>query len=128
MKRMLITVGALTLLMTGMAYAQGNPPVIDQKQMNQKQHRDIDQRLMHQRQRIDKGIASKSITEQEATRLNNEEEEIKRMVAEAKSDGVVTKEEEARIDKALDQLSSNIKSEKHDAQGSIDVKKKSVAQ
>ena len=126
MKRMLIAVSAMTLLMTGMAYAQANPPVIDQKQMNQKQHLDIDQRLMSQRQRIDKGIASGSLTEQEATLLNQEEAEIKRMVDAAKSDGVVTKEERAGIIKALDHASSNIKGEKHDAEGSSIAKKKSV--
>jgi opacity protein-like surface antigen len=59
MKRMLIAVGAMTLLMTGMAYAQAEPPVIDQQQMNQKQ-------------RIDQGIASGKLTEQEANLLNKE--------------------------------------------------------
>ena len=41
---------AMTLLMTGMAYAQAEPPVIDQQQMNQKQ-------------RIDQGIAIGKLTE-----------------------------------------------------------------
>jgi hypothetical protein len=49
----------MTLLMTGMAYAQAEPPVIDQQQMNQKQ-------------RIDQGIASGKLTEQEANLLNKE--------------------------------------------------------
>jgi uncharacterized membrane protein YebE (DUF533 family) len=126
MKKMLIAVSAMTLLMTGMAYAQAKPPMSDQQQMNQKQHPDIDQRLTLQRQRIDKGIAGKTLTEEEATLLNKEEEEIKRMVAEAKSDGVVTKEEKARIIQALDHASSNIKGEKHDAEKSSTAKKKSV--
>jgi uncharacterized membrane protein YebE (DUF533 family) len=127
MKKMLIAVSAITLLMTGMAYAQAKPPVSDQPQMNQKQHLDIDQRLIHQRQRIDQGIARKTLTEQEVTLLNKEEEEIKRMVAEAKSDGVVTKEEKAKIMAALDHASSNIKGEKHDAEKSSIAKKKPVA-
>jgi uncharacterized membrane protein YebE (DUF533 family) len=39
------------------------------------------------------------------------------MEAEAKSDGVVTKKEQARIDQAKDRASRNIGREKHDPQG-----------
>ena len=101
MKRVLIAVGAMTLLMTWMAYAQAEPPVIDQRQMNQKQ-------------RIDQGIASGKLTEQETNLLNKEQEHIKSMEDEAKSDGVVTKKEQARIDRAKDRASRSIAREKHD--------------
>ena len=104
MKGVLIAVGAMTLLMTWMAYAQAEPPVIDQRQMNQKQ-------------RIDQGIASGQLTEQETNLLNKEQEHIKSMEDEAKSDGVVTKKEQARIDRAKDRASRSIAREKHDPQG-----------
>lgn len=104
MKRMLIAVGGMTLLITGMAYAQAEPPVIDQRQTNQEK-------------RIDRGIASGQLNEREATRLNKQQEHISKMEDKAKSDGVVTKRERARIDHAQNRASRHIAREKHDAQG-----------
>ena len=104
MKRMLLAVSAMTLLMTGMAYAEAETPVVDQRQTNQEN-------------RIDRGIASGQLTEREATRLNKQQEHISKMEAKAKSDGVVTKRERARIDHAQNRASRHIAREKHDAQG-----------
>ena len=101
MKKLLLAVSAMTLLMTGMAYAQAESPVVDQQ-------------LMKQKQRIDQGIASGTLTEKEANVLNKEQEKIKSMKDEAKSDGVVTKGEQARIDQAKNRASGNIKREKND--------------
>lgn len=104
MKRMLLAVSAMTLLMTGMAYAEAETPVIDQRQANQEQ-------------RIDQGSASGQLNEREANRLNKQQGHINKMEDKAKSDGVVTKKEKARIHHAQDRTSRHIAREKHDAQG-----------
>ena len=104
MKRMLLAVGAMTLLMTGMAYAEAETPVIDQRQANQEK-------------RIDQGIASGQLNEREAHRLNKQQGHINKMEDKAKSDGVVTKKEKARIHQTQDRASRHIAREKHDRQG-----------
>ena len=104
MKRMLLAVSAMTLLITGMAYAEAETPVIDQRQANQEK-------------RIDHGIASGQLNEREANRLNKQQGHINKMEDKAKSDGVVTKREKARIHHAQDRASRHIAREKHDAQG-----------
>jgi uncharacterized membrane protein YebE (DUF533 family) len=104
MKRMLIAVGAMTLLMTGMAYAQAETPRIDERQTNQEQ-------------RIDQGIASGQLNERETNHLNKQQEHVNKMEDRAKSDGVMTKKERARIDHAQDRASRHIAREKHDRQG-----------
>ena len=104
MKRMLLAVSAMTLLMTGMAYAEAETPVIDKRQANQEK-------------RIDKGIASGQLNEREANRLNKQQGHISKMEDKAKSNGVMTKKERARIVAAQDRASRHIVSEKHDRQG-----------
>ena len=104
MKRMLLAVSAMTLLMTGMAYAEAETPVIDKRQANQEK-------------RIDKGIASGQLNEREANRLNKQQEHINKMEDKAKSNGVMTKKERARLGAAQDRASRHIVSEKHDRQG-----------
>jgi len=103
MKQMLLAVSAL-VLMTGMAFAEAETPVIDQRQANQEQ-------------RIDQGIASGQLNEREANRLNKQQEHINKMEDRAKSDGVMTKKERARIVAAQDRASRHIAREKHDRQG-----------
>jgi peptidoglycan hydrolase CwlO-like protein len=104
MKRMLLAVSGMTLLMSGLAFAQAETPRIDQRQANQEQ-------------RIDQGIASGQLNEREANRLNKQQEHINKMEARAKSDGVMTKKERARIVAAQDRASRHIAREKHDRQG-----------
>ena len=104
MKKMLLAVSGITLLMTGMPYAQAETPVIDQRQANQEQ-------------RIDKGIASGQLNEREATRLNKQQGHIDNMENKAQSNGVMTKKERARIGAAQDRASRHIVREKHDRQG-----------
>ena len=104
MKRMLLAVSGITLLMTGMPYAQAETPVIDQRQANQEQ-------------RIDKGIVSGQLNEREATRLNKQQGHIDNMENKAQSNGVMTKKERARIGAAQDRASRHIVREKHDRQG-----------
>ena len=96
MKRVLLTVTAMTLLMTGMAYAETETPVIDQRQTNQEQ-------------RIDQGVAN--------GQLNKQQKHINKMEGRAKSDGVVTKKERARINKTQNRASRHLAREKHDVQG-----------
>ncbi len=76
----------------------------------------IDQRQANQEKRIDQGIASGQLTEREANRLNKQQEHINKMEDHAKSDGVVTKKERARIHAAQDRASRNIARQKHDRQ------------
>lgn len=104
MKNMLLAVGGITLLITGMAFADVETPVIDQRQANQEQ-------------RIDQGVASGQLNEREANRLNKQQARINKMEARAKSDGVMTKRERARIGKAQHRASGHIAREKHDRQG-----------
>ena len=104
MKKMLFAVSGITLLMTGIPYAQAETPVIDQRQANQEQ-------------RIDKGIASGQLNEREANRLNKQQGHIDNMENKAQSDGVMTKKERARIGAAQDRASRHIVREKHDRQG-----------
>jgi hypothetical protein len=98
MKRMLLAVSGIMLLMSGLAFAQAETPRIDKRQANQ-------------------GIASGQLNEREANRLNNQQEHINKMEDKAKSDGVMTKKERARISAAQDRASRHIVREKHDRQG-----------
>ena len=104
MKKMLFAVSAMTLMTSGMVFAQAETPVIDQRQTNQEQ-------------RIDQGIASGQLNEREANRLNKQQEHVNKMEDRAKSDGVMTKKERARIGAAQNRASRHIAREKHDRQG-----------
>ncbi len=103
MKRVLLTVTAMTLLMTGMAYAEAETPAIDQRQANQEQ-------------RIDQGVASGQLNKREANRLNRQQRHINKIEDKAKSDGVITKKERARIGAAQNRASRHLAREKHDRQ------------
>jgi opacity protein-like surface antigen len=104
MKKMLLAVSAMTLMTSGMVFAQAETPVIDQRQTNQEQ-------------RIDQGVASGQLNEREANRLNKQQEHVNKMEDRAKSDGVMTKRERARIGAAQHRASRHIAREKHDRQG-----------
>ena len=104
MKKILLAVSAMTLLMTGMAFAEAETPVIDQRQANQDQ-------------RIDQGTTSGQLNEREANRLNKQQERVGNMEDRAKSDGIMTKRERARIGAAQNRASRHIAREKHDRQG-----------
>lgn len=104
MRRMLFAVSTMSLFLNGVAYAEGETPVIDQRQANQEQ-------------RIDKGIESGQLTEREANRLNKQQEHINKLEDKAKADGVVTNKERARIGAAQNRASRNIAKQKHDRQG-----------
>ena len=104
MKRVLFAVTAIALLVTGMAYAEAETRVSDQRQTNQEQ-------------RVDQGVASGQLNKREANRLNKQQKHINRVEGRAKSDGVVTKKEQARINKKQNRASRHLAREKHDVQG-----------
>jgi hypothetical protein len=95
---------ASLLFASMVAYAQADTPVLDQRQVNQEQ-------------RIDRGLAGGQLTDREANRLNNQQGHINKMEDKAKSDGVVTKKERAKLHVAQDRASRHIAREKHDRQG-----------
>jgi hypothetical protein len=101
---MLLAVSGMTLLMTEMAFAESETPVIDQRQGNQEQ-------------RIDQGIASGQLNEREINRPNKQQEHVNKMKDTAKSDGVMAKNERARIGAAQASAFRHIAREKHDRQG-----------
>ena len=104
MKKILLAVSAMTLLMAGMAFAEAEAPVADQRQANQDQ-------------RIDRGTTSGQLNEREANRLNKQQEHVNKMEDRAQSDGVMTKKERARIGAAQNRASRHLAREKHDRQG-----------
>jgi hypothetical protein len=104
LKKLLLAVSAMTLMLSGMVFAQAETAVIDQRQMNQEQQ-------------IDKRVASGQLNEREVNRLNKQQEHVNKMEDRAKSDGVMTTKERARIGAAQDRASRHIVREKHDHQG-----------
>ena len=104
MKKLLLAVSAMTLMMSGIVFAQAEMPVIDQRQANQDQ-------------RIDQGIASGQLNEREAKRLSRQREHLNKMEDRAMSDGEMTKRERARIGARQNRASHHIAREKRDRQG-----------
>jgi hypothetical protein len=72
-EEILLTVSAMTLLMTGTACAEAETPVIDQRQMNQEQ-------------RIDQGIANGQLNERGANRRTRSRNMSTRTEERAKSE------------------------------------------
>ena len=97
------TIAVLSLVLPALAFAQANTPGIDQRQANQER-------------RIDQGVASGSLTQREANRLERGQQRVDNMENRAKADGVVTGRERARIQHAQDVQSDRIYRQKHDRQ------------
>lgn len=76
----------------------------------------IDQRQTHQRQRIEQGQASGSLTRRETHRLMREQHAIARAQRHAKADGQVTAQERHRLHHMQDDASRDIRRQKHDRQ------------
>jgi hypothetical protein len=89
--------------MGSLAFAATNTPAVDQRQANQER-------------RIDQGIARGELSQHEANRLNKQQDHINNIEEKAKSDGVVTKKERARLGAAQSRASRHIAKEKHDRQ------------
>ncbi len=76
----------------------------------------LDQRQQSQAQRIRQGVRSGELTRPETRRLARGQRELRQDERMAKSDGVVTARERARLDREADQQSRRILRQKHDAQ------------
>jgi hypothetical protein len=76
----------------------------------------IDQRIQHQEQRVQEGINSGQLTDQEANRMNRRLDRIENTEDKAKADGQVTKQERRRLNRALNHNSRSIHRQKHDRQ------------
>lgn len=85
------------------AFAQAGTPGIDQRQVNQER-------------RIEQGERSGALTTREENRLEGGQARVGRMESRAKSDGVVTARERARLHHAQDVQSARIARQKHDRQ------------
>ena len=84
----------------GSMSAQDKTPVVDQREKNQEK-------------RIDQGIKSGEVTKGEAARLDAQQGKIKVDEAKAKSDGVVTPRERAKLKREQNRASHNIYRKKH---------------
>jgi hypothetical protein len=96
-----IVIAAATLLIAGPLFA-GTPG--------------LDHREHHQAQRIRQGVRSGELTRPETRRLVRGEAHLHRNEARAKSDGVVTASERARLQREANVESRRIYRQKHDAQ------------
>ncbi len=94
---------AIALVLPALAFAQANTPRVDQREANQQQ-------------RIDQGVASGSLTQREANRLERGQQHVENMETRAKADGVVTRRERLRLHQAQEVQSRHIYAEKHDRQ------------
>lgn len=106
MKKIAIT-AALTLLASIPAFSQTADYTATPR---------FDQRQANQERRIDQGVQSGQLTEREAMRLDKGQDRLQRMEDKAKADGVVTRQERARLQHAENVQSRHIYREKHDPQ------------
>lgn len=107
MKKILLAVSAMTLMTSGMAFAEAETPVIDQRPANQEQQ-------------TDKGIASGQLKGTEAKPLNKQQEQVNKMGDKAKPGTVMTEEQKkewAKIGPPQSRTSRINASHKHDSPG-----------
>jgi hypothetical protein len=76
----------------------------------------VNQRQRNQQHRIHQGIRSAELTRHEVKRLEREQAHIRHDEARAKSDGVFTPRERARIQAEQNRASADIYRQKHDNQ------------
>ena len=102
------TLAAATLALAAAgAFAQASGPAATPR---------VDQRQANQEKRIDQGIASGELNKRETKRLERGQDRVDAIEDKAKSDGVVTRRERARIHHAQNVESRRIHRQKHDAQ------------
>lgn len=94
---------ALCVMLPLAAGAQTNTPRVDQREANQSA-------------RIQQGATSGSLTQKETMRLENGQQRVQNLEAQAKSDGVVTKQERGQVHRAQEVQSRRIYDQKHDRQ------------
>jgi len=76
----------------------------------------VDQRQVNQEARIQQGVQSGTLTEKEAARMEKGQAHVQKVEDRVKADGVVTKQERARLHQAQDVQSQKIYRQKHDRQ------------
>jgi len=81
MKRLLLAVSVMTLLMTGMAFAEAETPAIDQREANNKE------------QQVDKGTASGQLKGPEAKPSDKQQEYVTKIEDKAKPAPAMTEEQ-----------------------------------
>src|SRR4029078_1436953 len=79
---------------------------------------EIERRDGNEQAGINEGVRSGQLTHREANMLQGERAQIERMERRARSDGVMTQGERARIDSPQDALSRDIRGESNDRQTS----------
>ncbi|AXS80667.1 hypothetical protein [Dechloromonas sp. HYN0024] len=97
------SIAILSLVLPSLVFAQANTPRVDQREANQER-------------RIEQGVASGSLTQREANRLERGQQRVDNMEARAKADGVVTRQERGQLNHAQNVQSRRIYNEKHDRQ------------
>lgn len=75
----------------------------------------VKKRQVHQQERIHQGVKSGELTKGEAAKLEAQQGKIAVDKAKAKSDGVVTAKERAKLHREQDRASKNIYRKKHNA-------------
>jgi uncharacterized membrane protein YebE (DUF533 family) len=98
-----LVAAAIATVIAVPVFAQANTPVIDQRQANQER-------------RIDQGVASGELNARETARLDRGQQRVENMETRAKSDGVVTRGERAKIQHTQNVQSKRIYRQKHDRQ------------
>ncbi|MFP4056881.1 MAG: hypothetical protein ACLF0G_08425 [Candidatus Brocadiia bacterium] len=76
-------------------------------------------RAHRQRQRIQAGVRTRSLTPAETRRLAREQQHIRNLEKQVTADGVVTPAEKALLERARNRASAHIAKEKHDGQGRV---------
>ena len=76
----------------------------------------LNERQDNQKARIKQGVKSGELTKKETKRLVKGQAQLQKMEAKAKSDGVVTKKERARLQHKANKESAKIYKNKHDGQ------------
>ena len=76
----------------------------------------VDERQQNQQQRINQGVRSGELTRVETKEARQNQRNIQRSERRAKSDGVVTQRERARLNHKQNRASQELKRDKQDAQ------------
>ena len=76
----------------------------------------VDQRERAQRHRIQHGVATGELTRKETAGARNDQRRIRRSERRAKADGVVTTNEQTRLNHKQNKASRELRRDKHDTQ------------
>jgi len=76
----------------------------------------VDERQQNQRQRVHEGVKSGELTRAESREAKGNQRHIRRAERRAKSDGVVTRRERAKLHHKQRKASRELHRDKHDAQ------------